>query len=84
MLLDERVENHSVIMDCSGLGLINLPYSMIKETITTIRSLYHCNLHSIFCLNTPVLFGTFTSYLMDESSNFKIDCVTKNISDRLL
>ena len=80
MLLDERVENHVVIIDCSGLSMLNTPYSLLKETIGVIRLLYHCNLHGIYCLNSPVLFSTFMSYLMDDSTLAKIIIETGNSS----
>ena len=84
MLLDERVENHVIIIDCSGLSMLNTPYSLLKEAIQVIRLLYHCSVHSIYCLNSPVLFSTFMSYLMDESTLAKISIEFYNLSTKLL
>lgn len=42
MLIEGRIENFILIIDCNDISLFNAPYGMIKSVMGVIQGLFKC------------------------------------------
>ena len=71
MLVEGRIENFILIIDCNDISLFNAPYAMIKSVLADVQGLFKCKVKQIFCLNAPAAFS-----VLWRTVSFSLDAIT--------
>ena len=75
MLVEGRIENVVIIIDCINISIFNAPYGMLKSVLGTIQAIYKCKAKAIFCINVPTSFSVLWNtvrYFIDENTAKKV------------
>lgn len=57
MMIEGRIENTILIVDCKNLGVFNMPYKMIQAVLSVLQMQYKCKTKIVYCLNCPTTFS---------------------------
>jgi len=87
MLLPGKVENWILIIDLSGIGLLNLPKESMGKAITCFSNNYRSRLCKMFVLNTSFVVKAMwmiAQSFMDPATQVKIRLTSDNTHPELL
>ena len=82
-----QTESCSLIVDCTGLGIKQLPYEIIKSVAHMYNTYYPEVLFKEFMINTPWLFRSVWGWLqgfLEESTRKKVFLLGSDYKDTLL
>ena len=86
MLVEGRIENVIIIVDCLNISIFNAPYGMLKSVLGTIQGIYKCKARAIFCINVPTSFSVLWNtvrYFIDGNTAQKVQIVYENTCPEL-
>lgn len=86
MMVEGRIENFILLIDCKDISIFNAPYAMLKSILATAQGLFKCRARAIFFLNAPAAFSVLWRTLrfsLDEVTASKAQIVSKNTCDEL-
>jgi hypothetical protein len=84
MMVEGRIENFILIIDCKDISIFNAPYAMLKSVLSTAQGLFKCRAKAVFFLNAPAAFSVLwrtLKFSLDEITASKAQIISKNTCD---
>jgi hypothetical protein len=86
MLVEGRIENFVLLIDCKDISIFNAPYNLLKSVLSTTQGLFKCRAKAIFFLNAPAAFSVLwrtLKFSLDEVVISKARVIGQNTCDEL-